>query len=142
MISIIGEAMTKNQGSYSAAGLATPANVITVTRIVASPVLFIIILNAEDNGGTSWAAFILGAIFGISDAVDGRLARATGSVTKVGAFLDPLADKVVVLGCMFSLLSIGRFHWLPVLLIVLREIWISGYRFLLARKSLIVQRDF
>ena len=60
MISIIGEAMTKNQGSYSAAGLATPANVITVTRIVASPVLFIIILNAEDNGGTSWAAFILG----------------------------------------------------------------------------------
>ena len=138
MILILGEAMTKNQGSYSAAGLATPANVITLARIVASPVLFILILNAEDNGGTSWAAFILGAIFGISDAVDGRLARATGSVTKVGAFLDPLADKVVVLGCMFSLLSIGRFHWLPVLLIVLREIWISGYRFLLARKSLVV----
>ena len=39
---------------------------------------------------------------------------------------------------MFSLLSSGRFHWLPVLLIVLREIWISGYRFLLARKSLVV----
>ena len=81
-----------------------------MARIVASPILFIIILNAEDHGGTSWAAFILGAIFGVSDAVDGRLARATGSVTKAGAFLDPLADKVVVLGCMLSLWSIGRFH--------------------------------
>tara|TARA_B100001741_G_C16458583_1_gene554032 strand:- start:536 stop:1060 length:525 start_codon:yes stop_codon:yes gene_type:complete len=109
-----------------------------MARIVASPVLFIIILNAEDHGGTSWPAFILGAIFGVSDAVDGRLARATGSVTKAGAFLDPLADKVVVLGCMLSLWSIGRFYWLPVLLIVLRELWISAYRFWLARKLVVV----
>ena len=130
--------MSKDQAEYSAAGLITPANLITISRIIASPVLFIIILNAEDHGGTSWAAFILGGIFGVSDAVDGRLARATNSVTKLGAFLDPLADKVVVLGCMFSLLSIGRFHWIPVLLIVLREFWISVYRFWLARKSVIV----
>ena len=130
--------MTEGQPRYSSAGLATPANLITMARIVASPVLFIIILNAEDHGGTSWPAFILGAIFGVSDAVDGRLARATGSVTKAGAFLDPLADKVVVLGCMLSLWSIGRFYWLPVLLIVLRELWISAYRFWLARKLVVV----
>ena len=134
----IGGAMTEDQAEYSAAGLITPANLITIARIIASPILFIIILNAEDHGGTSWAAFILGGVFGVSDAVDGRLARATDSVTKAGAFLDPLADKVVVLGCMFSLLSIGRFHWLPVLIIVLRELWISGYRFWLARKSIVV----
>jgi len=130
--------MTEDLSEYSSAGLITPANLITIARIIASPILFIIILNAEDHGGTSWAAFILGGVFGVSDAVDGQLARATGSVTKAGAFLDPLADKVVVLGCMLSLWSIGRFHWIPVLLIVLREFWISGYRFWLARKSVVV----
>ncbi len=130
--------MAENQAGYSAAGLITPANLITIARIIASPILFIMILNADNNGGTSWAAFILGGIFGVSDAVDGRLARATDSVTKAGAFLDPLADKVVVLGCMFSLLSVGRFHWLPVFLIVFRELWISIYRFWLARKSVVI----
>ena len=134
----LGNMMADKRTNYSTAGLVTPANLITITRIVASPILFILILNAEDQAGTSWPVFILGGVFGISDAFDGRLARATNSVTKFGAFLDPLADKVVVLGCMLALLSIGRFHWLPVLLVVLRELWISGYRFWLARKSIIV----
>ena len=130
----LGNMMADKRTSYSTAGLVTPANLITITRIVASPILFIMILNAEAQAGTSWPVFILG----VSDAFDGRLARATNSVTKFGAFLDPLADTVVVLGCMLALLSIGRFHWLPVLFIVLREVWISGYRFWLARKSIIV----
>ena len=100
----------------------TPANLITITRILVSPILFIVILSAEGENGASWTAFIFGFILGISDAFDGVLARATNSETKLGAFLDPLADKVVVLGCMFSLLAIGRFHYLPVLILSLIHI--------------------
>jgi len=116
----------------------TPANMITITRILASPILFILILSADEKNGASWKAFVLGFIFGISDAFDGQIARATGSVTKLGAFLDPLADKVVVLGCMLSLLSIGKFHWLPVLIILLRELGISVYRFWVVRKGVVI----
>ncbi len=116
----------------------TPANIITVTRILASPILFILILSADDTNGASWKAFILGFIFGISDAFDGQIARATGSVTKLGTFLDPLADKVVVLGCMLSLLSIGKFHWLPVFIILLRELGISAYRFWVVRNGVVI----
>jgi len=116
----------------------TPANLITITRILASPILFIVILSAESEGGASWAAFIFGVALGISDAFDGLLARATGSVTKLGAFLDPLADKVVVLGCMISLLAINRFHFIPVLIIAVRELGISTYRVFKARKRIVI----
>ena len=116
----------------------TPANLITITRILVSPILFIVILSAEGENGASWTAFIFGLILGISDAFDGVLARATNSETKLGAFLDPLADKVVVLGCMFSLLAIGRFHYLPVLIIAVREIGISTFRFMKVRRKIII----
>lgn len=116
----------------------TPANLITITRIIISPILFIVILSAEDQNGASWTAFIFGFVLGISDAFDGVLARATNSETKLGALLDPLADKVVVLGCMFSLLAIGRFHYFPVLIITIREIGISTFRVMKARQKIII----
>ena len=97
------EPINRKSTSNLAKDILTPANLITITRILASPILFILILSADSDGGASWGAFVLGLIFGISDAFDGLIARATGSVTKLGAFLDPLADKVVVLGCMLSL---------------------------------------
>ena len=127
--------MTQTTRDFPIAGLASPANIVTFSRIMASPVLFWLILEAEDTLGTSWAAFILGWIFGISDLFDGRIARATG-VTKSGAFLDPLADKVVVIGVACSLVAVDRLHWLPVAIIVLRELWISAIRVSFARQGL------
>lgn len=130
--------MTETASTYSSAGLATPANLITFSRIVGSPVLFWMILEAEPENGTSWSVFLLGLVFAVSDLFDGRIARATGSVTRSGAFLDPLADKVVVLGCSISLVAVGRFHWLPVAIIIIRELWISVFRVGLARQGVSV----
>lgn len=130
--------MTETSPAYSTAGLATPANIITFSRIVASPVLFWLILEAEPDKGASWGAFLLGLVFAVSDLFDGRLARATGSVTRSGAFLDPLADKVVVLGCCVSLIAVDRYHWLPVSIIVIRELWVSMMRVSLARRGVSV----
>ncbi|MCY3561035.1 MAG: CDP-alcohol phosphatidyltransferase family protein [bacterium] len=119
-------------------GLATAPNLITLARIGASPVLFWLILRAGDEGGASWVAVAVALGFAASDAWDGRLARNTGTVTRAGAFLDPLADKVVVLGSMACLVAVGRVSWAPVALIAAREAWMSGYRVYCARRGVSV----
>jgi CDP-diacylglycerol--glycerol-3-phosphate 3-phosphatidyltransferase len=81
---------------------------------------------------------MLGAVLAISDIADGSLARRRGTVSRWGAFLDPLADKVVVVGVAVCLVLVDRYHWLPVVLLTLREAVITSYRLALARKGLAV----
>ena len=76
-------------------------------------------------------------VLSASDGIDGFLARRYGS-TRSGAFLDPLADKVLVLGALFALVAAGRFWVVPVLLIAVREVAISVYRTHLGRQGLAV----
>lgn len=120
--------MTDAASSYAISGLASPANLMTLSRIVLSPLLFLLILGAEATLGTSWLIFVLGWLFGLSDFFDGRLARASNSVSRWGAFLDPLADKIVVLGAAFSFVAVSRYALLPVVLIALREVAMSVVR--------------
>ncbi len=104
--------------------LATWANAITVGRLLLSPLMFWVI--PDDNQG-AWVAFVLWFVLCASDAVDGAIARRHG-VTRSGAFLDPLADKVLVLGAMFTLVGSGVFWIVPVAIIAVREFVISMYR--------------
>jgi CDP-diacylglycerol--glycerol-3-phosphate 3-phosphatidyltransferase len=113
--------------------VATWANAITVGRIMLAPLLFAII---PDEGG-SWPAVALWFVLCASDFVDGWLARRDGT-TRAGAYLDPLADKVLVLGAMFMLVANGTFGWLPVALIAVRELGISLYRTLAGTKGITV----
>ena len=112
--------------------LATWANAITVGRLVVSPVMFLVI---PDHNRGSWLAFLLWFVLCSSDGIDGYLARRHGT-TSSGAFLDPLADKVLVLGAMFTLVTRDVFWILPVALIAGREIVISVYRTFVAAKGL------
>lgn len=100
------------------------ANAITVTRILLSPLVFLAI---PEDGSGSWWAFTLWFVLCSSDGVDGYIARRRGP-TAVGAFLDPLADKVLVLGAMFTLVAHDIFWWVPVAIIAARELAISAYR--------------
>ena len=130
-----------NSPSNSRHPLATvvsPANLVTLARLLFSPVLFAVVLAARDNRGASWWATALGAVLALSDVVDGRLARRRGTVSLWGAFLDPLADKVVVIGVAVCLVSVDRYHWVPVAILVLREAVITGYRLVLAGRGLAV----
>jgi len=113
------------------------ANMLTMARIAVSPVLFWLILAHEDTRGASWAAVILGTVMAATDAVDGRLARRAG-VTRSGAFLDPLADKIVVLGSAWCLVAVGGYWWMPVALVTARELGISLWRSYWARFGLSV----
>ncbi len=81
--------------------------------------------------------FVLWTALACTDGVDGWIARRHGT-TRSGAFLDPLADKVLVLGALYSLASIGRFAWLPVVIIAVREVAISLYRVYWGRRGLAV----
>jgi CDP-diacylglycerol--glycerol-3-phosphate 3-phosphatidyltransferase len=114
--------------------LATWANAITVGRLLLSPLMFWAIPN--DDAG-SWISFALWTALCSTDFVDGYLARRHGT-TSAGAFLDPLADKVLVLGAMFTLVSTGVFWVLPVIIIAAREFLISVYRVLVAGKGISV----
>ena len=114
--------------------LATWANAVTVSRILVSPVMFAVIPN-DKNG--SWMALGLWFVLCVSDVFDGYLARRHGT-TKSGAFLDPLADKVLVLGAMFTLVSRDVFWVLPVLVIATREIIVSVYRVVVGSKGVSV----
>ncbi len=104
--------------------LATWANAITVSRLLLSPLMFLVI---PDHNRGSWLAFGLWFVLCSSDGIDGYLARRHG-ITHLGTFLDPLADKVLVLGAMFTLVSRNVFWVLPVVIIAGREIAISLYR--------------
>ena len=114
------------------------ANLLTIARIVGSPFLFWLILDARDDLGASWAAFVLGWVLGATDFLDGPLARRRGTISRSGAFLDPIADKLVVLGSMWALIEVGRYAWLPVAIIAVREFGITGFRSYWARQGLSV----
>jgi CDP-diacylglycerol--glycerol-3-phosphate 3-phosphatidyltransferase len=114
--------MTMDTG-FGPSALATPANGITIARLAATPLLLYVVLRSSP----SYGAFVFWFLLSCTDGVDGWLARRQGT-TRSGAFLDPLADKFVVLGAMAALVATGQFWWLPVSLIAIREVGISAYR--------------
>jgi CDP-diacylglycerol---glycerol-3-phosphate 3-phosphatidyltransferase len=114
--------------------VATWANAITVGRLLLSPLMFLVI---PDVPGGSWLAFVMWFLLSASDGVDGWVARRHGA-TRSGAFLDPLADKVLVLGAMFTLVANDSFPLWPVLIITAREFVISVYRTVVGSKGVSV----
>lgn len=124
---------TKVAGKFESSALATPANAITVVRILAAPVMLLLIIDLK----VSWVAAVAWLAVASTDFLDGWVARRQGATTS-GAFLDPLADKVLVLGALASLAAIGLISWLPVVLIAGREAVISAYRSVVGRRGISV----
>ena len=116
--------------TFGPSALATPANAITVARLLAAPV-YVVMLVAW---GASWINVVVGFLLAASDGLDGHIARRQGP-TRSGAFLDPLADKAVVLGALITLAAQGHLPWLPVVLITLREVGMQGYRSWVGRRG-------
>lgn len=114
--------------------IASWANAITTGRLLLSPVMFWAI-PSHPRG--AWIAFTLWFLLCFSDGVDGYVARRRGP-TAAGAFLDPLADKVLVLGAMFTLVNTNVFWVVPVIIIAVRELVISVYRVIVSGKGISV----
>ncbi|MEA3020365.1 MAG: CDP-diacylglycerol---glycerol-3-phosphate 3-phosphatidyltransferase [Actinomycetota bacterium] len=119
-----------NRETYGPSALITPANAITLARLALTPVL----LSSIVETGDSYSTLGLWILLAGSDGVDGWLARKQGT-TRSGAFLDPLADKFLVLGAMVCLVADASFWWVPVGIIAFREISMSFYRSYLGRRG-------
>ena len=117
--------------AFDETAIVTWANMVTVGRVLASPFLFMLI---PDDGRGSYIALAVWVILCSSDGFDGYLARKHG-ITRSGAFLDPLADKILVLGAMFTLVSRDVLWVVPVLIIAAREIIVSLYRVFVGSKG-------
>ena len=103
-------------------------NVITVARILLIPVFIVLYMVQKD--WSIFAASVLFALAAITDWLDGYLARRLNQTTPFGAFLDPVADKLIVVAALIILVSYHNDPWLtlPSLVIVGREIVISALR--------------
>jgi CDP-diacylglycerol--glycerol-3-phosphate 3-phosphatidyltransferase len=112
----------------------TPANVVTIVRLLFTIPVLMMILDGEP-GSKSWTTFMGWWVLWVTDWLDGWLARRDGT-TRSGAFLDPLADKVLVMGGLVTLAVRGDFAWLPVAIIGAREVLVSVYRSMAARRGI------
>ena len=111
------------------------ANYITILRIFL--IIPILILASPESSLFNWMALMLFVIAGITDHLDGYVARRTGSTSSLGALLDLLADKLLIITSLFYLVSYESsiFLIIPSLIIIIREIVISSFRQYLAENQ-------
>ncbi len=111
-------------------------NILTVMRIFLTPI-FIICLFSDFFGAQLWALVIF-IVASITDAYDGYLARKNNMVTDTGRFLDPLADKILVSSAFISFSIMGLIDIWMVALIIFRDLFVMGLRFLMSRRGFIM----
>ena len=109
------------------------SNFLTLIRIAVIPIIVFCIYLKNPYFG--WVAFVLFCLASITDYFDGYIARLRNEVTNFGTFLDPIADKLLVAAVILILTSkgvISDWDTIPALIILLREITVSGLREYLA----------
>lgn len=112
-------------------------NILTMMRIAAIPLLAALLLSPTKESGF-WAAAVF-ALASITDWLDGYLARRMGIVTVFGKFLDPIADKLIVMASMVMILPFGRVPAWMVLVILGREMIITGLRGIASSEGIVIQ---
>lgn len=116
------------------------ANKLTIFRIILVPVLVIIpFLNIKGEFLNvpiyMWIMNIIFIIASITDKLDGYIARSKNQITTFGKFLDPIADKILVLAAMIILVEINKLPaWIPII-VLFREFLVSGYRLVAVEKG-------
>ena len=109
-------------------------NLLTYGRILAVPLIvlcFFVEGRLQSSDLARWVAFWIFVIASVTDFLDGYLARAQGTVSKLGIFLDPIADKIMVAAVILMLVAtrdIGGWHVIAAIVILTREIMVSGLR--------------
>lgn len=124
----------------------TPANVVTLVRICLVPVFVVAVLApwpewtglSQLNVWKPWIAALIFVIISCTDWLDGYLARSRNEVTDFGKFMDPLADKILVIAALLALVELGSLPSWPVLIIAAREFIISGVRMMAASKGEVI----
>lgn len=116
------------------------ANKLTIFRIILVPILVLVALidipgNFLKIDINFWIMNLIFIIASITDQLDGHIARSRNQITNFGKFLDPLADKILVITAMILLVELENLpSWIPIIVIA-REFLVSGYRLIAAQKQ-------
>jgi CDP-diacylglycerol--glycerol-3-phosphate 3-phosphatidyltransferase len=111
-------------------------NVLTLLRILAVPVIVVALLDETPNGDALAAGVF--ALAAISDGLDGYIARRRQDVTTFGKLMDPLADKLLVISALVSLVSLDRLSAWVAMVIIARELAVTGLRQLAIERGHVV----
>ncbi|MHB1660959.1 MAG: CDP-diacylglycerol--glycerol-3-phosphate 3-phosphatidyltransferase [bacterium] len=111
-------------------------NILTFSRILIIPVIFFLLFFKEEVYGIYASIFFLLAI--LTDFIDGYIARKKKLVTNLGIFLDPIADKLLVVTILIMLIPMERIPAWVVAIIIFREIFITGLRAIASEKGIVI----
>jgi CDP-diacylglycerol--glycerol-3-phosphate 3-phosphatidyltransferase len=114
-------------------------NLITLLRIFLIPVFILVFLTPTDP--RSMAAAVIFLIASLTDLMDGYLARRWGQVTKLGKFLDPIADKFLVLAALILLVDFHRVSSWIAIVIIGRELAVTGLRAIASSSGVVIAAD-
>ncbi len=117
-------------------GILNLPNILTLARVVAVPIIVVLMLSPSRTSGM-WAAAIFG-IAAATDFIDGWLARKWGIVTVLGKFLDPLADKLIVMAALIMLIPLDRAPAWAVFIILAREMVVTGLRSIASSEGIVI----
>ena len=117
-------------------GLLNLPNLLTLARVAAVPVVLVLLLSDSRTSGI-WAAAVFG-MAATTDFIDGWLARKWGIVTVLGKFLDPLADKLIVMVALIMLIPLDRVPAWAVFLILAREMVVTGLRSIASSEGIVI----
>jgi len=111
-------------------------NLLTLARVFMIP-LFLALLDRETPRSCFWAAMVFTAA-ALTDALDGYLARKLGIVSVLGKFLDPLADKLIVMASLVWMVPMGRIPAWVVVVLLARDISVTGLRSIAASEGVVI----
>ena len=111
-------------------------NVLTLLRILLVPVLVVVLLGETENGDL-WAAIVFG-LASATDAMDGYLARSRNAITSFGKLMDPIADKLLIIAALVSLVSLDRLAAWVAMVIIARELTVTVTRMQATQHGLII----
>ncbi|MDN4477150.1 CDP-diacylglycerol--glycerol-3-phosphate 3-phosphatidyltransferase [Demequina lignilytica] len=113
-------------------------NLLTVARLVVVPVMVVLLwADGGDEGAMRWWGVGLFMAAAATDYLDGYLARRWGVVSSFGKLADPIADKALVLAALVMIVLIDGVPWWPVVVIAVREVWVTVGRLLVAEDTVI-----
>ena len=114
-------------------------NLITLVRILLIPVFIGLFITPTPE--RSMSAAVVFVVAAVTDLLDGYIARRTGQVTKLGKLLDPIADKLLVLSALILLVNIDRVSALVAILVIAREVAVTGIRAIAAGEGMIIAAE-
>jgi CDP-diacylglycerol---glycerol-3-phosphate 3-phosphatidyltransferase len=113
-----------------------PPNILTVIRILLVPVVVVVLLENTSHGDA--IAAIVFSIAAATDGLDGYLARSRGAVTTFGKLMDPIADKLLIIAPLVSLVSLGRVAAWVAMVIIAREFAVTALRMVAVEQGVVI----